>query len=400
MKAFLSHSSADNALAKQIYRWLRDQAVSVWFDRVELRPGDSLLSKIAGGITDVDCLVVLVTENSKNSKWVERELSIALTQEIEGTGPRVIPLLLRGCTQPTILADKVYIPVDQTGSGIAELIPAIFRDSYILDIALRPDDLGVDLPALKEELHDYYRSRLESVRVRLDNRSFNYKVLDIAEKATTAPDVPPAVREQIKRISDPLPIALPIFWTNLTDLLGRLIEEVFARYGKNLDALQIAAVSAEKALWYANYRMSYRIDGAIFPHHAEQFGYPELARYLQRYQSYKEYQGYDDEERVAREVCGAREGNPMPYVGLEGSVSRRVRDAKIFLPKLYTDSLILQMTCPVEYLIPAYAWYVFCLPQILGDFLSWTAFREGRPLHELDYTVGIRMDDYERIGYA
>ena len=37
MRAFLSHSSADKPLATQIYRAIRDQAVDVWFDRLEMR---------------------------------------------------------------------------------------------------------------------------------------------------------------------------------------------------------------------------------------------------------------------------------------------------------------------------------------------------------------------------
>jgi len=91
MRAFLSHSSADRDLATTIYRSLRDQALPVWFDRLELQPGDSLLKKIVEGISESDYLLALVTDESKNSAWVEKEITIALTQEIHGTGPKVIP---------------------------------------------------------------------------------------------------------------------------------------------------------------------------------------------------------------------------------------------------------------------------------------------------------------------
>lgn len=118
MQAFLSHSSADRPLAATIYRSLRDQAVSVWFDRMEMAPGDSLLKKIADGISNSDCVLVLVTENSKRSTWVEKEVSIALT----GAGPRLIPLLLRGCEMPSVLADKIYITVELNGNGIQDIV--------------------------------------------------------------------------------------------------------------------------------------------------------------------------------------------------------------------------------------------------------------------------------------
>jgi predicted nucleotide-binding protein len=72
MKAFLSYSSEDKILGKKIYRWLRNQAVSVWYDRIELRPADSLIAKIEEGITNSDYLIVLITENSKRSHWVKK----------------------------------------------------------------------------------------------------------------------------------------------------------------------------------------------------------------------------------------------------------------------------------------------------------------------------------------
>jgi hypothetical protein len=79
MKAFLSHSSADNALATRLFRFMHDQAVDVWFDRIELRPGDSLLGEIGAGIESADFLLALLTEKSVASPWVQKELTIALT---------------------------------------------------------------------------------------------------------------------------------------------------------------------------------------------------------------------------------------------------------------------------------------------------------------------------------
>ncbi len=60
MRAFLSHSSIDKPLATKIFRVLRDQAVAVWFDRLEMRPGDSLMTCIAEGIAKSDYVIVLV----------------------------------------------------------------------------------------------------------------------------------------------------------------------------------------------------------------------------------------------------------------------------------------------------------------------------------------------------
>jgi hypothetical protein len=134
------------------------------------------MTSIANGITESDYLLVLITENSKNSRWVEKEIAIALTKEVNGTGPKVIPILLKNCEIPTILADKIYVPIDKEGLGFAEIIPAIFRDSYILDLSLRPANLELDIPNLREDLHEFYRSNFNSIRIRIDNHNFNKKV--------------------------------------------------------------------------------------------------------------------------------------------------------------------------------------------------------------------------------
>ena len=397
MRAFLSHSSADKPLAIKIYRSLRDQAVAVWFDRIEMRPGDSLLKKIAEGISDSDYLLVLVTEISKRSPWVEKEVTIALTQEIQGTGPKVIPLLLEGCDIPTILADKYYVSIDQKGTGVEEVIPAIFRDSYILDIDLKPDDLTCDDRNLQEELYEYTRTEFGDLRVRINNRHFNQKVIEIVDKVSALPGTPEPVINQIKRISGSFNIELPIYWVNLSALLGHLMNQIFSHYGRNLDAVKVARKSVTRSLQFAQYEMCAHIRGAVFGIHAEQFGYADIAAYIRRFERVERHEG----EKLTREICQITSGYDLAYAGIEGNRDRRVVDSKIYLPiSSGDDRLILQVTCSPDEIIAHETWYGCCLPQILAHFLQWTAFRDGKPLQELEYTMGFSLDDYSRIGFA
>lgn len=397
MRAFLSHSSADKPLATTIYRSLRDEAVAVWFDRLELRPGDSLLKKIADGISSSDYLLALVTDNSKSSAWVEKEITIALTQEINGKGPKVIPLLLKGCDIPTILADKYYVMIDAHGGGIREIIPAIFRDSYILDILLKSNSLICDEQNLQEELYEYTRTKFPDLRVRIDNQRFNQKVIDIADQTASLPGTPPPVIAQIKRISGSFFIELPIYWVNLSALVGHLCNHIFNHYGKSMDAVKVAVKSAMRSLDFTQYEMCARINGAVFANYADQFGHPEIGAYVRRFEGIERH----EEEKLVHKVCQITPGYDLAYVGIEGNHSRRVRDAKIQLPvSSRDDRLMLQMTCSPQEIITHESWYFWCLPQILGHFLQWTTFRDTKPIHELDYSMGFSLDDYDRIGLA
>jgi hypothetical protein len=396
MRAFLSHSSADKQLAILIYRALRDQAVDVWFDRLELRAGDSLLTKIAEGIGNAEYLLVLVTENSKVSSWVQKELSIALTQEINGTGPKVIPLLLQGCKIPTILADKLYLQIDERGGGISEIFPAIFRDSYILDIRLNVDDLTCDKRTFQEELYEFTRSEFSNLHVRIDNHAFNQKITDIAEQSVALPGTPPPVVDQINHASESLHIELPIYWANLSALIRQLLTKIFSHYGKNMDAVRIATTSVVRSLSFAQYRMCTRIQSAVFAVYAEQFGHDNIAKYIQRFEGFKSY----EEEELVREICQIAQGYDLADIGIEGVPDRRIIDSRLWLPVSGDDRLILQMTCHPKDLITYESWYFICLPQMLGRHLSWTAFRDAKPLHELDYAMGFSIDDYRLIGFA
>lgn len=398
MRAFLSHSSVDKPLATIIFRLLRDQAVSVWFDRMEMRPGDSLLKKIADGISNSDCLLVLVTDNSKQSPWVEKETTIALTKELHDTGPRVVPLLLRGCEIPTILADKIYITVDQDGSGIQDIVSAVFRDSYILDIVMNPDDLEVDYQNLQDDLYEFTRTRYETLRVRIDNRNLNRKVAEIIDKAILLPGLPAPVIDQIKRVSASFRIELPIYWVNLAELLRRIFSQIFNHYGKNLDAVNVAVKSGKRTLQFAHEVMTSHISGAVFAEHAKQFGYPEVAEYLRKYESFQ----FDyDEEKLIRHICEIADSVDLIEAGFEGLKDRKIVDETIFLPnRSHDDRLLLQMTCSPQNIITYPSWYFCCLPQLLRRFLGWTTFRDAKPLHEIEYTVGMSLEDYERVGLA
>jgi hypothetical protein len=395
MRAFLSHSSIDKPLATKIYRSLRDQPVSIWFDRLEMRPGDSLLAQIAEGINKSDYLLVLVTENSKRSSWVEKEVTIALTQEIQGRGPKVIPLLMKGCEIPTILADKYYISIDKQGRGIEQITTAIFRNSYILDIAFNANDLSCDISNMQEELYEFIRSDLKDLRVRIDTRNFNEKVIDIAAKTILLPECPVTFVKQVKDASGPFPIKLPIYWVNLSELLGQVINAIFEHYGRTLDAVSVALEVAGRSLEYAQFGVFASIRSAVFSAYAEQFDYPDIAAFIRRFEEIET----NDEEKLARKICEFSSDDNLGLLELAGDKSRGIMHAKIYLP-IRDQYWTLMRTCSPDQVITYETWFYSCLPQILGHFLIWTAFRLGRPLHESKDKFGLSLDDYEYIGLA
>jgi hypothetical protein len=105
---FLSHNHKDKAFVRKLAEHLNSHGIRTWVDEAEIRVGDSLIMKIESAIKDFTYLGVILSPNSVTSQWVRREVNIALTQEIDGTQVKVLPLLIESCDIPGFLLDKLY----------------------------------------------------------------------------------------------------------------------------------------------------------------------------------------------------------------------------------------------------------------------------------------------------
>ena len=105
---FLSHSSQDKRLVRRIAQALQHRSINVWIDEAELQIGDSLVDRIAAAIHQVDFVLAVISKHSYKSHWVQKELSLAMTREIEGKHVIVLPLLVHDVDVPLSLRDKLY----------------------------------------------------------------------------------------------------------------------------------------------------------------------------------------------------------------------------------------------------------------------------------------------------
>lgn len=105
---FLSHNVRDKRFARRLGSALADNGVRVWIDEAELKVGDSLLERISEGIRDMQYLGVILSPNSVDSNWVQKEVSMAMTQEITNARVQVLPILYKDCRTPLFLQDKLY----------------------------------------------------------------------------------------------------------------------------------------------------------------------------------------------------------------------------------------------------------------------------------------------------
>jgi len=70
---FLSHSSDDKTIAREIAERLRDDGIRVWFDQWEILPDDSIPAQIEAGLEHSRVLVLCMSANAFGSDWAQLE---------------------------------------------------------------------------------------------------------------------------------------------------------------------------------------------------------------------------------------------------------------------------------------------------------------------------------------
>jgi uncharacterized protein YjbI with pentapeptide repeats len=78
---FISYSGQDEAFAHRLHADLQQKGVRCWFAPEDMKIGDKIRSTIDQSIRIHDKLLIILSENSLNSEWVESEVEKAFEEE-------------------------------------------------------------------------------------------------------------------------------------------------------------------------------------------------------------------------------------------------------------------------------------------------------------------------------
>lgn len=107
---FICHSSKDKIrFVTKFAKRLRKKGIDAWFDKWEMKVGDSLVKKIFDeGINNCDKFIIILSKNSINSKWVMKELDIGVVKDIEKE-TIIMPIIIDDDIEiPTVLIATVW----------------------------------------------------------------------------------------------------------------------------------------------------------------------------------------------------------------------------------------------------------------------------------------------------
>lgn len=129
---FLSHAAEDKDVADPLATMFRDKGLRIWYDRFELKLGDSLRRKIDEGLAGSEHGLVLLSPRFFVKNWPRKELD-GLVARADGSKRRILPVWhqLRHADvarYSPILADLVSVSTD---AGLDQVVRAVF-------MAIRP----------------------------------------------------------------------------------------------------------------------------------------------------------------------------------------------------------------------------------------------------------------------
>lgn len=146
-RAFVSYSHSDAAFVDRLAADLDANGISAWVDIKEVELGTSLTKSIEGALLNCDALLLVLSDRSVGSHWVQREWRAVLTIQggDDAARPRLVPLLIENCEVPPFLRDVKY--ADFRG-GYGEAFKAVAKILGVTSPVVPSVRFGEDLIAL------------------------------------------------------------------------------------------------------------------------------------------------------------------------------------------------------------------------------------------------------------
>src|SRR5262245_24031593 len=106
---FLSHSAKDQAVVRVLGERLRTDGLRVWLDEWQIRPGDSIPSRIEDGLEHSRVLVLCMSEHAFSSDWTQLEATTFRFRDPINRERRFIPIRLDDTPVKGSLAHFLYL---------------------------------------------------------------------------------------------------------------------------------------------------------------------------------------------------------------------------------------------------------------------------------------------------
>jgi hypothetical protein len=123
MRVFISHSGNDKPAVEALALALREHGIEPWFDKWEIGAGDDIVASINDGLDKADAGIVVFSRHSRQSRWIEAEVSYLTFARIEEREPLIPVRLGDDCYVPPLVRPHCWRGIDEV-EAIADALAA------------------------------------------------------------------------------------------------------------------------------------------------------------------------------------------------------------------------------------------------------------------------------------
>ncbi|WP_051685080.1 toll/interleukin-1 receptor domain-containing protein [Clostridium sp. KNHs205] len=105
---FMSHTSIDKPFVEKLAKDMEKYGIRIWYDKYEIKVGESIFWKIDEGIDQCDFLGIVISKEAWESEWVRKEVASAWNKQMVMKKNVILPIFYRDCDIPLMLRDIKY----------------------------------------------------------------------------------------------------------------------------------------------------------------------------------------------------------------------------------------------------------------------------------------------------
>ena len=392
---FISHSRYDSDLALKIRHWLNDfQFIeNIWIDLRELRPGMEFDESIRDGIRQSHIIIVIVSNKSKDSKWVKEEIELSIEY-----GKTIIPILHRVKPEQIspdnvpfqLLLRKIYVTIDPNLLNMDSVIPSLIPDYKIIEIPLN-SDFVVDQSHLIHNLKEL-SSGNNKIYTRIEHYEFDKSITRTFEESVSLEHDNEAARElELFRNN-----FLPLFWSNTCFVLSKFVLLTIS----NDEDYTVISESIHNLMQELFYSLSIRLFDKVSLSILDNNKDKKIKMMLQKYKQFLfprgGYDGYSNFmcHLYFNDCITPNELVKFSFLG----PNIKYQSGSLDINK-YQDTVRYLPAVPRLEISEA-DWYKIIVPQFLSyEIISKT--RELKPFKNNDINeIGLRIEDYQTVNLS
>ncbi|AUM63295.1 hypothetical protein C0R09_01300 [Brevibacillus laterosporus] len=143
-RIFLSYTIRDERIAHQVAQKLNEVGLNVFLDVSLINPGDPIFSTIRSKIASSDYVILILSQNTFDSQWVQFDLEYAIHKEMRQRSISLIPFKIDNFKVPEIMLSLLVVDASRNLERGLDKLVTILRNVSIVNLDNLSNNIAED----------------------------------------------------------------------------------------------------------------------------------------------------------------------------------------------------------------------------------------------------------------